>query len=404
MVSRRSGRYGRQAPGTRPFSHLAATSITSPGFDGIVHAIGMHAQIAYGSGRPLAGLTGVRGEGDNIFRSVVTPGRAFGLVEQNPGFEQRGSTPVIAIDGVRDFPVRARGAIVTVGNFDGVHRGHQMLLHRLRARADAARAPALAITFDPHPVALLRPDQAPVPLLWPEREIALLREAGATEVGVFRTGPWLLTLSAREFFDQIIRQQFGARGIVEGPNFAFGHDRQGDVRVLGAWCAEAGIDFDVVEPTVVEGRLISSSLIRRCLSEGRAREAAQFLGRPHRIRGIVAQGAGRGAGLGFPTINLAGIHTLVPAEGVYAGLAWIDGNAPAWPAACNIGSNPTFGDRAKKVEAHLIGFTGDLYGRAVELDFLERLRATQTFSGPEALLRQIDLDVDQTRRIAAGIP
>jgi len=321
------------------------------------------------------------------------------LVQRNRGFEQRGSMPVIAIDGVRDFPASARGAMVTVGNFDGVHRGHQMLLGRLRARADAAGIPALAITFDPHPVALLRPEQAPVPLLWPEREIALLREAGATVVGVFRTGPWLLELSAREFFDQVVRRQLAARGIVEGPNFAFGHDRQGDVGILGAWCAEAGIDFEVVEPTLIEGRLISSSLIRRCLSEGRAREAARFLGRPHRIRGIVAKGAGRGAGLGFPTVNLTGINTLVPAEGVYAGLAWIDGQGPARPAACNIGPNPTFGDQAKKVEAHLIGFAGDLYGRSVELDFLERLRATRTFSGPEELLRQIDLDVDQTRRI-----
>jgi len=327
------------------------------------------------------------------------------LVEQNRRFEQRGSMPVIAIDGVRDFPAMARGAMVTVGNFDGVHRGHQMLLGRLRAKADATGIPALAITFDPHPVALLRPEQAPVPLLWPEREIALLREAGATEVGVFRTGPWLLDLSAREFFDRVIRQQLAARGIVEGPNFAFGHDRQGDVRILGAWCAEAGIDFEIVEPTLVEGRLISSSLIRLCLSEGRVLEATRFLGRPHRIRGVVTQGAGRGAGLGFPTANLTGTSTLVPAEGVYAALAWIDGLGPAWPAACNIGPNPTFGEHAKKIEAHLIGFAGNLYGRVVELDFLERLRATRKFSGLDELLGQIQADVDQTRRIcdASGI-
>jgi len=311
--------------------------------------------------------------------------------------------PVIAIDGASDFPAKARGAMVTVGNFDGVHRGHQMLLGRLRARADAAGIPALAITFDPHPVALLRPEAAPVPLLWLDREIALLRKAGATEVGVFRTGPWLLELPAREFFDRIIRRQLAARGIVEGPNFAFGHDRQGDVGILGGWCAEAGIDFEVVEPTVVEDRLISSSLIRQCLSEGRAREAALYLGRPHRIRGKVTKGAGRGAGLGFPTVNLTEISTLVPAEGVYAGLAWIDGQGPAWPAACNIGPNPTFGENAKKVEAHLIGFAGDLYGRAIEIDFLERLRATQKFSGLDELLGQIKADVDQTLRVCEAV-
>ena len=150
----------------------------------------------------------------------------------------------------------------------------------LRAKADSAGVPALAITFDPHPVTLLRPDKAPVPLVWPEREINLLKEAGATEVGVFRTGQWLLELSAREFFDQVIRAQLDAHGIVEGPNFAFGHDRLGDSSILRDWCAEAGIDFEVVEATVIEDRLVSSSLIRQCLNEGLVHEATRLLGPP----------------------------------------------------------------------------------------------------------------------------
>ena len=176
---------------------------------------------------------------------------------------------VITIENALDFPARARGAYVTVGNFDGVHRGHRRLIGRLRERADAAGVAALAVTFDPHPVALLRPDKAPVPLVWPEREVALLREAGATEVAVFRTGRWLLDLSAREFFDRVIRRQFDARGMVEGPNFAFGHDRGGNVQVLGQWCRESGIDFEVVEPTSDGGELISSTRIREALREGK---------------------------------------------------------------------------------------------------------------------------------------
>ena len=187
---------------------------------------------------------------------------------------------VITIENVEDFPARARGAFVTVGNFDGVHRGHQRLIGRLRERADAAGVPALAVTFDPHPVALLRPDKAPVPLVWPEREIALLREAGATEVAVFRTGRWLLDLSAREFFDRVIRRQFDARGMVEGPNFAFGHDRQGNVQILGQWCRESGIDFEVVEPISDGGELISSSRIREALREGKVEEAMRLLEPP----------------------------------------------------------------------------------------------------------------------------
>jgi riboflavin kinase/FMN adenylyltransferase len=306
---------------------------------------------------------------------------------------------VIPIENVREFPARARGAFVTVGNFDGVHRGHQALLSRLRARADAAGAPALAITFDPHPAMLLRPDEAPVPLVWPEREVALLLEAGATEVGVFRTGPWLLGLSAREFFDRVIREQIGARGLVEGPNFAFGHDRRGTVEILRGWCADAGIPFEVVEGTRIDGELVSSSRIRRALVAGAVEEATRLMGRPHRIRGDVGRGAGRGAGLGFPTANLVAIDTLIPADGVYAARAFVDGREPSFPAACNIGPNPTFGEQARKVEAHLIGFSGDLYHRRVELDFLERLRDTRRFSGVEELLRQVREDLEATRDV-----
>jgi riboflavin kinase/FMN adenylyltransferase len=321
------------------------------------------------------------------------------LVERNRGFAQRGSTRVISIDGSGGIPEIARGAIVTVGNFDGVHRGHQRLLGRARARADAAGVPTLAITFDPHPVALLRPEAAPVPLVWLDREIQLLQEAGASLVGVFRTGPWLLELSAREFFDRIICEQLAVRGLVEGPNFAFGHDRTGDVRTLEAWCTAAGIDFEVVDLAVIDDQLISSSLIRRCLREGQITEANRYLGRPHRIRGSVARGAGRGVTIGFPTINLAGVDTLVPADGVYAALAWIEDHDHPWPAACNIGPNPTFGENARKIEAHLVGFSGDLYGQQVELGFLQQLRPTRKFADRDELLAQIRADVEETERI-----
>lgn len=304
---------------------------------------------------------------------------------------------MIVIENVHEFPARARGAFVTVGNFDGVHRGHRALLGRLRALADAAAAPALAITFDPHPATLLRPAEAPVPLVWPEREVELLIEAGATEVGVFRTGPWLLGLSAREFFDRVIRDQLGARGLVEGPNFAFGHDRQGTVAILKEWCGGAGIGFEVVEGTRIDGELVSSSRIRRALGAGDVAEATRLMGRPHRIRGTIGRGAGRGAGLGFPTANLTAIDTLIPADGVYAARAFIEGRGPAHAAACNIGPNPTFGESSRKVEAHLLGYSADLYDRRVELEFIKRLRATRRFAGLDELVRQVRADIDETR-------
>src|SRR5208283_4703057 len=156
-------------------------------------------------------------------------------------------------------------------------------------------------------------------------------------------------------------------------------------------------------PISDHGQLISSSRIRQSLHEGKVEEASRFLGRPHRIRGIVTHGAGRGAGLGIPTINLDDIDTLIPLDGVYATRAFIDGaeRSPGqgWPAACNIGPNPTFGEQIRKVEAHLLDFSGDLYGRTVELDFLAHLRSTRAFSGLDDLLTQIRADIELTRRV-----
>ena len=304
---------------------------------------------------------------------------------------------MITLENFERVATIARGAFVAVGNFDGVHRGHAHLLNRLRARAGAAGVPALALTFDPPPVAVLRPDAAPAPLTWLARRLDLMKREGADEVGIFRTGPWLLDLTAREFFDRVILGQLGARGMVEGPTFGFGRDRGGDAALLGSWCAEAGLDFEVATPTEVDGRIVSSTRIRRALAEGQADEAARLLGRPHRIRGLVTHGAGRGAGIGVPTANLDDIDSVIPADGVYAVLAHIEGQSTPIPAACNIGPNPTFGEQIRKVEAHLIDFNGDLYGQAVELDILRRLRPTRRFAGLDDLLSQIKLDIEQAR-------
>ncbi len=300
---------------------------------------------------------------------------------------------MIKLDDFTGVPAHLRGAFLAVGNFDGVHLGHLNLISRLRANADAAGAAAITLTFDPHPGVLLRPDKAPAPLVWTERKVSLLKGAGATDVGVFKTGPWLLGLTAREFFERVIVGQFAARGMVEGPNFAFGRDRGGDSTLLAAWCSQAGLKFEVVEPTVVEGDLVSSSSIRRYLAEGRAEDAARWLGRPYRIRGHVVHGAARGAGLGFPTANVDEVDTLIPADGVYAALAFIDGQGAAHPAATHIGPNVSFGEQDRKVESHLIDFSGDLYGRSIELEILSQLRPSRKFSGLDDLLEQIRDDV-----------
>jgi riboflavin kinase/FMN adenylyltransferase len=310
---------------------------------------------------------------------------------------------VFPLDSFEPVPAAWRGAFLAVGNFDGVHRGHARLIGRLRDRAHAAGAPAVALTFDPHPAALLRPQAAPVPLTWTGRTADLLKLAGADEVGVFRTGPWLLGLTAREFFDRVVLGQFAARGMVEGPTFGFGRDRGGDAELLGGWCAAAGLQFEVAAPTDIDGRIVSSSRIRAALAAGDTAEAAVLLGRPHRVRGAVRPGAGRGAGLGFPTANLHGIDTQIPEDGVYAAIAHLDGDATARPAAVHVGPNSTFGEQAHTVEVHLIDFPFQpLYGRTVQLDFLDRLRGSRRFDGVPALLDQIRADVEGARSACAA--
>ena len=292
-----------------------------------------------------------------------------------------------------------RRAFLAVGNFDGVHRGHANLLARLRARASACGSLAIALTFDPQPAAVLRPQSAPVPLTWTERKVALLKESGAAEVGVFQTGPWLLGLTAREFFERVVLGQFNARGMVEGPTFGFGRDRGGDAQLLSAWCVQAGLEFEIVSPTEIDGSIVSSSRIRNYLAEGDARAAAHLLGRPYRLRGVVSHGAARGAGLGFPTANLDEVDTQIPGDGVYGAFAFIGENTLAHPAAVHIGPNATFGEQIRKVEAHLLDFSGDLYGRRVELDFVERIRATHKFTSLDELLSQIRADIDRVREV-----
>ena len=291
-----------------------------------------------------------------------------------------------------------RGA-VTIGNFDGVHRGHARIVERLIGKAREVGGPAVVFTFDPHPVRLLRPEAAPPPLTWTDRKAQLLDELGVTAVIAYPTDEALLALSPQEFFDKIVRDRLDARAMVEGPNFFFGRGRAGNIDVLGQLCGAAGVSLDVVQPLTIGGEYVSSSRVRAAVAAGDVDLARQLLTRPYRIRGMVTHGAGRGAKLGFPTANVSAIDTLLPGEGVYAARAIFSGGT--WPAAVNIGPNPTFGEQTLKVEAHLIGFAGSLYGQPLEIDFLARLRGTQPFASVDQLKQQLACDVSAASRIAA---
>jgi len=290
-----------------------------------------------------------------------------------------------------DFPATFACGAVAIGNFDGVHRGHARLIERLRQKAAEVGGPVTVFTFDPHPVVLLRPQAAPPPLTWSERKAELLAGFGVDAVIVYPTDLALLELSPRDFFERIVVGALRAKAMVEGPNFRFGRERGGDIHLLRDFCARAGVTLDIVEPAADGDGVISSSRVRERIREGDVDAARDMLTQPYRVRGMVVPGARRGGSLGFPTANLEAVDTLIPGWGVYAGRALVDGKS--WPAAVNIGPNPTFGEHGFKFEVHLIGFDDSLYGQPLEVDFLSRLRDIHPFGSREELTRQLQADV-----------
>jgi len=295
------------------------------------------------------------------------------------------------------LPAVFRHGAVSIGNFDGVHLGHARIVERLLAVAERVGGPAIAFTFDPHPGRILRPNAAPAPISWTQRKAELLGQLGVDAVIAYPTDRDFLQLEAREFFDRILRDRLAARALVEGPNFFFGRGRAGTIDVLRRLCAEEDIILEVVGPLQIGEVIVSSSRIRRLIADGRVEEARSLLGRPHRIHGTVVTGKRRGAKLGYPTANVGGIDTLLPGDGIYAGLAHVDGTS--WPAALSVGANPTFNETVLKVEAYLIGYEGSLYDRTVEVDFLARLRDIERFPSADRLVAQMERDVTATREI-----
>ena len=301
-----------------------------------------------------------------------------------------------SLDGFSD---QLRNGAVSIGNFDGVHRGHARIMQRLLDSARAVGGPAVVFTFDPHPVRLLRPELAPPPLTWTRRKADLLAELGVDAVVAYPTDRDLLELSPTEFFQRVVVEQLETRAMVEGPNFFFGKDRAGDVDQLGQLCDQADIQLEVIEPLQEGDGFISSSRVRQLIAGGDVAEAGQLLTRPYRIRGMVTHGAGRGKSMGFPTANVAAIDTLLPAHGVYAGRAYTAQGAAT--AAINLGPNPTFGDQSVKVEVHLIGTDESLYGLPLEVDFLSRMRDILRFDSVDQLRDQLARDVDRASSIVA---
>lgn len=301
--------------------------------------------------------------------------------------------------------LRLPNAWLTVGSFDGVHRGHQAILHKLTAGAHAAGVPAVVLTFEPHPLAVLRPERVPLILTPLEEKARLLEALGVDYVIAHPFDRQVAGRTAGEFL-AAVKGQVGFTRFWVGYDFAMGRNREGDQHVLRALGAEMGYTLEVVTPAVLEGEVVSSSQVRALLAAGQVEKAAGMLGRPYRLTGPVVAGARRGRSLGIPTANVAvPAGRAVPLSGVYACRVHVNGKI--WGAAANVGVRPTFEaeNGPVSVEAHLLDFDQEIYGETVHLDFLARLRGEQKFPHAEALLAQVQADIAQARatlREAAG--
>ncbi len=291
--------------------------------------------------------------------------------------------------------------VVTIGMFDGVHRGHRRIIDIAHRKARDRRLRCVVFTFDHHPLEVLRPGKHPPYLSSSAQKLRLLEELDVDLVLMARFDDSFAGLKAEEFFRGIIVGKLNARVVVVGENFRFGRGGEGDVDHLRRLGEEEGIETIAV-PLLREGKeVISSTNIRRLLEKGEVEEANKRLGRPYILEGFVAHGDHRGKELGFPTANLE-IHDqrCIPGNGVYAGEAHFENQV--WPSRVYVGSIPTFkGHHRRRVEAHLLGYDGDLYGRFVGISFIKRIRPEMAFSGADELRRQIEEDLEKIGRCFA---
>lgn len=302
-------------------------------------------------------------------------------------------------------------SVVTIGNFDGVHRGHQQVLTQVLRTAEQHGARSVVVTFDPHPALVHRPDSAPELLMGLQDKLDALADTGVDAVLVMKYNLTLAAMTPEEFVVNVLLDGLHAAHVVVGHDLRFGVGNSGDVGTMQELGKELGFGVHVVNEFGAEGfpvhddggtdRRCSSTWVREALAEGDVETAAAVLGRPHRMRGEVVHGAARGRALGFPTANLDhGATGYVPADGIYAG--WlVDESGTRWPAAISVGSNPTFDGVSRQVEAHVIDRPEEavedfnLYGQTVVVEFTARLRGMVAYRGPEALVEQMRLDVVQ---------
>lgn len=299
--------------------------------------------------------------------------------------------------------VNISNTYLTIGSFDGIHIGHQKLIRELNHSAHQAEGRSVVLTFHPHPAVILRGRTGAFYLTPPQEKTELLDQLEVDIVITYRFSYELSQSTAREYIS-ILKNHLGFQQLWVGYDFALGKGREGNVPYLQLLGEEFGYTVHVLEPVMTDGQIVSSSFIRKLISDGEVAEANKFLGRTYRVSGEVVHGDGRGKRIGIPTANLeTGGEKLIPSAGVYACRAQIQDKF--WPAAVNVGTRPTFEntDQRSHVEAYILDFSDELYGQMIALDFIVRLRGEVRFDSVEELLNQIYVDIDQTREIISSV-
>ena len=301
------------------------------------------------------------------------------------------------IESYRRFP----RPIVSLGNFDGVHLGHQAILTKAVSEARALQGTALVLTFHPHPLSVLRPN-SPLPLILSLREkLLLFRRLEIHGVILQRFSQTFSQLTAEEFVRRYLVDIIGIEKVIVGHNVSFGHRRSGNAEMLVQLGGEFGFAVDVIGPVVIDGREVSSTAVRTLLGTGNMHEVTRLLGRPYGVSGRVEKGFQRGRTIGFPTANLRPRTDLLLPNGVYAITVDLDEKISI-PGVANVGMNPTFGNNRRTIEAHLFDFSADLYGQRLRINFLEHIREERKFPSVPELVRQIQEDADRARALLTG--
>ena len=307
---------------------------------------------------------------------------------------------MLVVHGYKNVPAQARGAVLAIGNFDGVHRGHQALLRAASAIGRELGAPAGALIFEPHPREFFHPEEPHFHLTPLPQKLAIFDRLGLDIAVVLPFDAQLAALSADEFVDRVIVDGLGARHVVIGHDFFFGRNRGGTPETMQAAASRAGFGLTVIPPVAEDGEVFSSSAIRLRLAQGDVRGAARLLGREWRVAGTVVGGAKRGTGLGFPTANIPLPRGTAIGHGIYAVRVHIDGEVH--DGAAYLGTRPTYDNGMPVLEVFLLDFDGDLYGRDIEVEFVDFIRADRKFDTSEALIAQMQADCARARDILAA--